>query len=425
MGRSVTSRANAARDRAEYLGRVCRLLWPEPALVALERPGRDRFATKSRGAAHPARSGSGGSWELIVVPFGDRPRLLVPTERAAAAAAIQRYGEPGSRMSSLRRRATWLAMASGVGPRLFRDRLRIEAPSRSPTILSYLREALGSDVRLSMHVGGARANRKPVLQLLTPDGEAVGTAKIGIDPLTCRLVRGERDALARLASARLRRLTAPRVLHHGSWNDLEVLVLAPLPVWLRRRPLSTSQLAAAIREVSGIDGLTRERLATAPYWRRLLDRLTSAPDGAEREALESALDMLHEQAGGTTLSYGSWHGDWSPWNMASTARGLLVWDWERFAPGVPLGFDALHHWLQVEVGPRRRDPASAARELIKRAPSRLNPFEVGASEARLTALLYLAELAARYLADRQEEAGSRLGNPGWWLLPAITNELAR
>ena len=52
-----------------------------------------------------------------------------------------------------------------------------------------------------MHLGAARANRKPVLQLLTPDGETVGFAKIGVSPLTSSLVWAERDALTLLCSA--------------------------------------------------------------------------------------------------------------------------------------------------------------------------------------------------------------------------------
>jgi hypothetical protein len=40
-------------------------------------------------------------------------------------------------------------------------------------------------------------------------------------------------------------------------------------------------------------------------------------------------------------------------------------------------------------------------------------------------VLYLADLATRYLVDRQAEAGSPLGAPGKWLLPAITGEVAR
>jgi hypothetical protein len=106
--------------------------------------------------------------------------------------------------------------------------------------------------------------------------------------------------------------------------------------------------------------------------------------------------------------------------MACTADGLLLWDWERFASGVPAGFDALHYRLQSDVVSAHADPAPAATALVERAPELLAPLGVGPAAARLTALLYLAELSARYLADRQAEAGARLGDPGRWLIPALT-----
>jgi hypothetical protein len=45
--------------------------------------------------------------------------------------------------------------------------------------------------------------------------------------------------------------------------------------------------------------------------------------------------------------------------------------------------------------------------------------------AEITALLYLVDLAARYLADRQAEAGARLGVLGTWLLPVLIDRVGR
>ena len=45
-------------------------------------------------------------------------------------------------------------------------------------------------------------------------------------------------------------------------------------------------------------------------------------------------------------------------------------------------------------------------------------------EAQATAVGYLAELATRYLADWQVEAGARLGDVRAWLLPALDRTLA-
>jgi len=196
-----------------------------------------------------------------------------------------------------------------------------------------------------------------------------------------------------------------------------VLIMNALPVWRRRQGLRPGQLTAAMTELTAVGGRRRGPLAGSGYLGRLRSRLAGAPAGPDRDALGEALDVL--AAAGPELSFGAWHGDWTGWNMASTAGGLLVWDWERFAPGVPVGFDPLHYQLQSDVVRRRRPPAEAARGCVRDAAACLAPFGVPAGQARLVAVLYLAELSARYLADRQAEAGARLGRPGTWLIPAI------
>lgn len=398
--------APGREDRAAYLAEVWGLLWPDPARVSASRNERDAAS------------------EFIVLPAMRRPRLVVPAGRRAAAAAVRRYGEPGSVRAWLAVRALSLGLGSGVGL-VMRDRLRVHVPAGASTIETYLRDQLGRDVSVSMHLGAARANRKPVLQLLTSHGETAGFAKIGVSPLTSSLVRAERDALTRLGSAGVTRVAVPRVLHFGSWHGLTVMVLSPLPVWQRRAPMPSGRLGLAMREVAGIAGISREPLGSGAYWQSLDARIAAADDTQDARALSEALDAVRRKAGDAMLSFGAWHGDWTPWNMASTRSGLLVWDWERFTAGVPLGFDVLHHWLQVQVISRKRDPRLAAADCVERAPELLAPLEIGSGEARLTALMYVADLAARYLADRQAAAGTRLGVPGNWLIPALADRSAR
>lgn len=402
------------QDRASYLAEVCELLWPRPARVT----GRGHAAgrTASPGAASDAGLVRG---ELIVLPGLRQPRLLVPAGRRSAAAAVRRYGEPGSAKARLAARTLAAVLASGLGKYLLRDRLSVVAPDGTSTIETYLSNALGQPVQLSIHLGAARANRKPVLQLLTPGGATIGFAKIGVNRLTTDLVRAERGALDRLGSAGLTTLRAPRVLHHGSWHDLEVLVLSPLPVWARRRPLRAGQLAAAMTELAGVAGVQRRPLTASAYLDGLIGRLDPADEAGDTGAIRLALRQLASQAADTQIGFGAWHGDWTPWNMASTADGLLLWDWERFTVGVPVGFDALHYWLQTQVVSARRDPYQAAADCVERAPALLGPLAVPPPQARLTALAYLADLSVRYLADGQEQAGARLGAPGRWLIPAL------
>jgi hypothetical protein len=141
----------------------------------------------------------------------------------------------------------------------------------------------------------------------------------------------------------------------------------------------------------------------------------------EGRALAAAARDLVTGAGGTVLEYGAWHGDWSPWNMASVADRLLVWDWERFGTGVPVGFDPLHHELQAAIVRDGVPPDAAVRRSLAGAPELLRRPP---AEARLTALLYLTDLATRYLTDRQAEAGNRLGVLGTWLLPELLAAIA-
>jgi hypothetical protein len=416
-GKPAGSAVPGDQDRQRYLREIFDLLWPSPATVTLGGPAPRRAGPRARGPAADS--------EFILLLGMRRPRLLIPVAPRAAAAALRGYGEPGSHGVRMGTRALSLALASGLAASALRSRIRVHAPPGADTVESYLRNALGRHVLVSMYLGPPRANRKPVLQLLTPAGQPAGFAKIGTSPLARALVHAERDALIRLASAGLSDVTVPRVLHYGEWRDVNVLVISALPVWQRRQPVTAARLAAAMSSVAGVGGVQREPLASGSYWQRLGDRLAATDESAERDALQGALATLATRAGDTPLDLGSWHGDWTPWNMASTSSGLLVWDWERFTSGVPLGFDALHYQLQKDVVPGHRDPRDAAASCISQSPRLLAPFGLGASEARITAALYLADLATRYLTDRQAQASARLGAPGGWLIPAVAAEVAR
>jgi len=81
------------------------------------------------------------------------------------------------------------------------------------------------------------------------------------------------------------------------------------------------------------------------------------------------------RAGDIVFRYGSWHGDWAPWNMANLAESLLVWDWERFATGVPMGFDAVHHELQKRIQ-STGDARDAVEQTVRKAAELLAPFGV-------------------------------------------------
>jgi hypothetical protein len=417
----VTGSAETGPDWLAFLREVCELLWPPPAVVRLEDSGPALLglAGGRRHTGTAAVAAGQEASEFALVAGIHRPPLMVPAERRQAAAAVRHHSRPRSATARAGVKMLCLGLGAGLGGAALRGRVRISSPAGADTIEEHLKTVSSRDLTVSMYLGPARANRKPVLQLLAPGGASVGFAKIGVNPLTRSLVRAEHDSLVRLARAGLARITVPEVLHYESWHGLEVLVLSALPAWLPPRHPPESRLIAAMTELAGVGGLQRGPLAGSDYLCQLRARLADTDQGPEQAALRNALDILTARDGQELLTYGSWHGDWSPWNMASTSGGLLVWDWERFTSGVPLGFDALHHWLQTSVATPRSDPRAVAASCLDRAPGHLAPFGVSSPQARLTAVLYLTDLATRYLTDRQAQAGAPLGDPGTWLIPAI------
>jgi hypothetical protein len=390
-------------DRLDHLRDVGRLLWPAPLALTVGRGGSaDR--------------------EVLLLPSARRPRLLVPRGRRAAVAAVRGYGVGRGRS------ARWLAagltagLASGFAPFVLRDRVRVSGSGAG--IEEHLGEVLGTDVVVSMYLGAPRANRKPVLQVLTPAGRTVAYVKVGIDPLTCRLVRAEATALRTLAGAGLTLTTVPAALHGGQWNGLELLVQSPLPVAGNRERPTAEQVAAAQREVSEVGGSPAGPLGLSPYWTDLVARIEALQDGPAARTLADLVPRIDKVLGEVPLALGAWHGDWTPWNTATAGDRLLVWDWERFGTGVPVGFDALHWALQTDLVTHLADPGESAARSLVTAGVVLEPFGLSTEQVRATGVAYLAELAARYLADRQSEAGARLGDVGTWLLPAVAGALA-
>jgi hypothetical protein len=356
-----------------------------------------------------------------VPPLG-RPRLLVPAHPPSTAARVLRHAAPpGTRLQRLVVTAAKRALAiPGVAPVALRRALAISGPAGGDTFAAYVQERLGQGLSLVVHVGSPdRPNRKPVVQLVDSGGAPVAFAKLGASRLAKRLVAEERDALRALGSVPLRHVTVPALLHHGQWNSQEVLVESALPLWRAQGSAGTARLEQAMIEVAGIFGIRRVPLSESGYLVAVLDRLRAFDDDRDAQGVSEVATRLLAAHGGLELEFGAWHGDWSPWNIRATRDTVFVWDWERFASGVPVGFDALHLWLRPAV----QDPASgAAGGLLRMAPKLLAPFGVAAQEAVLTGLLFLVELATRHLEDRRTAGGPGMAQ-SHWVLPVLTAAL--
>ncbi|SDL49794.1 hypothetical protein SAMN05216298_4094 [Glycomyces sambucus] len=401
MSRALKT-ADDLRRRATYLAEVVDQLYPGG----------------SAGDA-PARP-------YIVVPGRRKPRVLIPAaDRKVAAAALSRYARPAARGARLKRDAAVLALRLGLDRLLLPHRVKVGG---AEGIDDHLAAVLGHEVHLSVHIGPARANRKPVLQILDGDANTVAFAKLGVNALTRELVDAETAATKRLSEfCDLRLLRVPRLLHSGNWNGHNLMVTSALPAWEAPADLGTARRTAAMRELADACGTSRFPLGESDYAARLRTRLKALTERGEPDAdtLQTAGETLLDRYGSSSMTFGAWHGDWSPWNTRETEERIYLWDLERFETGVPYGFDAVHFRLQDDIVTKATDPTTAVLGLVADAPAILAPMGVAPAEAEPTALLYLVDLAARYMGDQAERAGAALGALGRWLLPTLLRHIAR
>jgi hypothetical protein len=191
-----------------------------------------------------------------------------------------------------------------------------------------------------------------------------------------------------------------------------------LPTWLPGRSPTIADIVAAGEDVAALARPSRLPLQDSDYWRGVQGRASELPATPRARRLAEAVERLTAQFGTAEITFTASHGDWSPWNMWLTDRGLLVWDWERFERETPQGFDLLHFRLNDQLIRGTWTRVDAAHRLIAEAPDLLT------ADPSRTALLYLLTIGLRYEADGQAAAGAAIGRLEDWLLPALEAGIA-
>lgn len=416
---TATPLPSASPDTRRFLD-VVEQLWPG-AQVTTEPAPADHDA-ECDGGNESDHDGDLAESHALLVPGWGRPRMLLPDSRLLAPDAVRGFGGGPSAGQRLRSRVASALLAHGRG-QLRGTRVTIRQPLAADSIESHLSEVLGRPVRVAMRLGPPRANSKPVLQVLDAGGRTVGFAKVGNTALTRELVTAEANALDLLDSATMHHLVTPKVLHHGRWQGLEVLLQSPLHPHTRRRP-SQATVLSAMREVSLCGEVRAEPLAYSSYLGRLQDRLLQLPHDDSSAMLHQTLGALAHECTQSRWWFGSWHGDWTVWNTRADQGRLQVWDWERYEPLVPCGFDTIHQHVQSLLGsPSQR--GRAAHRTLADAERLLRPWDQPAGQSRAIVTAYLVDIGARYLADDQAASGNRAGRLETWLLPALAREAKR
>lgn len=305
---------------------------------------------------------------------------------------------------------------SGLTGRLPVTRLVVDAAPDG--IEAYLSEALGQPVRIGVLLGPPRANRKPVLQIFAADGATIAFAKVALSDLTRGLLETEAAALERFAGTTTQTFRTPTVAHHGEWNGLPVLVQAALGSAQSGQTPVEPPLDVMV-EIAAVAGTEPVVLAEDAY----LDTV-APPAGAEWVGLDvSALQRLHARMADDQrpLTFGSWHGDFGPWNMGRAGSTVEVWDWERFSSRVPVGLDAAHYRSQVSLA-SDVPPDAAWPLLVRDVASVLTASSLDPADAGRVAACYLLAICARYRHDAGDVPTPDLRRRVSWL--ADTAEIA-
>jgi Phosphotransferase enzyme family len=373
-------------------------LWPDAAEV---RTSRHKWGPGERiGAA-----------DLLVVPSLNSPRMLVPTSRRGAFHALQRFSSTSS-IRDVAERLGIATVAAVAGPARVFDRLELVDPGDG--ITSHFADLLGQKVLVSVTIGSRRANRKPVLQVFDRSGRPLAHAKVGDTDVASGHVRGEAEALRRLADRLFARVAPPQLIHHGRWRDLEVLLMTSVATspWHRRGrhqfpAVAMTEIFETFREPS-------VPLDETPAWQRWVARADALSDPGRRSRLVDAMGAVARTWSSTALPVGAWHGDFTPWNMGRNGPRLSVWDWERFETGVPLGLDAVHYAVNVRTRQSGFTSSSvssglaAARGLV---PRDVRPGPVLAA--------YLTAISVRYLGAAEGAGGVVIDGSAIVMLEAL------
>jgi len=336
----------------------------------------------------------------VAVPDLSHPQLLLPEGSASAAARALRRFAQGSGLP-----ARLLALGAAGGVRggglglLRRNRVTVSVAGETPAerlgelvLRRHLEQSLGREgLQLAIRVGAVRPNGKPVVQVMDSAGEPVGFCKVGWNELTRPLVAGEADALAELGEVPGQlTFSVPRLLQRGAWQGLELLLVEAISE--RGRPTGADPPVRATGEVADLGGRSRERLAESRWWADVHSRLAAAP----HPTLAADVSRVADRFGSVEMTFGGSHGDWTPWNMSRAGGRLVVWDWERFRHGAPLGLDLVHYSFMVALRRRGQSAGEAAGHVLAGTPPRLEAIGADRGHAALVLMLHQLEMGVRF-----------------------------
>lgn len=333
--------------------------------------------------------GSGAPSHALVRPSASHPELFIPlASRQIAAASLRRHHDGRSHAERVK---TMIALA-GAHSGMLRFAPGEQVRVGPFALVEQLAVELGEPVlHTAITLGPRRRNRKPVVQLIRPDGSCVGFAKVGWSPFTRSLVGNEAKWLERLAGQTPNGVEIPRVLACIDEPDRLAVVTSPLAT-SPRSGLAGRLTKHQVTELARSLGTQRMAFEDLPL-------LASLRSGRLGQVVN--VDTLMSRHADASIEIGVWHGDLTPWNTSTVSGKTLIWDWEFADEGRPVGFDLLHNAFELVRRSAAMNEANALAAVCAGAESILAPL---GQPTDPVVDLYLCELI-------QREA--RLRGEGW------------
>ncbi len=330
----------------------------------------------------------------------DGKALLIPMDSAAAGMGSLRLYWPQKLGPRVSRALLILGLRAGLaryvlpGAGAQAQRHSLTEGGSATFLLDYLRETFGCrDSVFGIYFGTPGPVRKPVVAIMSPQGQMLGFAKIGWNEQTVSLVENEKHTLEALAVHPFEFGRFPTVMHFARWNGRCVLITEPLPFQgggrqdRKLRPLHIKFLT----EVAGIR-LVRRRFTESEFFSRLsrrLQYLRQSTPSVHTTLAEKAFGFLTDSLGSTAVPWVWRLGDFTPWNtrVEKKAHRIACIDVEYAErDGLP-GWD-LFHFLSQAAGNNVRT-ANIVSGVQREARAYFEALRIG---PHLVPLLYVAYL---------------------------------
>ena len=251
-------------------------------------------------------------------------------------------------------------------------------------------------LQFGVSFGTPGVHRKPVIQVISIDGEILAYVKVGWNPETKGLVSHEAETLRDMKGLSFDSFAAPEALHLEEWNGLSFLVEKAAGGKCFDAPRQLVPYLPILAELCALH-VCRQRLTESVFWRNLVQRAVRVQNGAYGGLVLRCIQALENALGAETLPFHYRHGDFISSNTVWRDGKTILFDWEYADREGPPAYDGFHFLFQTWALLDRRPPAWIHDAILENAAGRggigeyLRALDVGEGFAEPLFLIYLLD----------------------------------